>query len=60
MERKKQEIVLSYGDSLLYTSDYELLLNDTCWLNDNIIGFYFEYLNATAAESFRDEVLFIG
>ena len=36
-------VVLSFNDSLLRKSDVELL-NDAQWLNDNIIGFAFEYV----------------
>lgn len=37
------EVVLSYHDSLLHRSDVELL-RGTGWLNDRLIGFWFEYL----------------
>ena len=35
------QIVLSYHDSLIRQSDY-LLLDAPNWLNDKVIGFYFE------------------
>lgn len=38
------DIVLNYGDSLLRTSEIEILKSN-CWLNDVLIGFYFEYLD---------------
>lgn len=38
------KLVLSYHNSCLYTSDINILKNDTEWLNDRIISFYFEYL----------------
>ncbi|XP_050508908.1 sentrin-specific protease 8-like [Diabrotica virgifera virgifera] len=38
-------IVLSYKESLLRTSDVELL-KGPFWLNDTIISFYFEYLES--------------
>lgn len=38
---ESEEVVLSFRDSLLRRSDVELLQN--CgWLNDRLIGFYFE------------------
>ncbi|KAH0564399.1 hypothetical protein KQX54_011883 [Cotesia glomerata] len=43
---KQDKIVLSYHDSLLRNSDV-FLLKDSHWLNDAIIGFYFEYLEQT-------------
>jgi len=36
-------VVLDYYDCLLRNSDL-LLLNESHWLNDNIIGFAFEYV----------------
>lgn len=38
------EIVLNYHNSLLRKSDVDLLKNPHCWLNDRLIGFWFEYL----------------
>ncbi|XP_071749204.1 sentrin-specific protease 8 [Lepeophtheirus salmonis] len=37
-------VVISYGDALLRHSDVQLLKPQK-WLNDQIIGFYFEYLH---------------
>ena len=39
--RRGEEVVLSFGDSLLRRSDVELL-RGCGWLNDRLIGFYFE------------------
>lgn len=36
-----EEVVLSFHDSLLRRSDV-VLLQDCGWLNDRLIGFYFE------------------
>ncbi|KAK7102442.1 sentrin-specific protease 8-like [Littorina saxatilis] len=36
------EIVLNFNDSLLRKSDVDLLAGP-CWINDNLIGFAFEY-----------------
>ena len=41
MAAEKDEIVLSFYDSLLKKSDVELL-NEGQWLNDRMIGFVFE------------------
>lgn len=53
----KNDIVLSYHDYLLRISDVALLERND-WLNDVIIGFYFEYLN----QQYRNDkqLLFIG
>lgn len=53
----KNDIVLSFHDYLLRTSDVALLQR-TDWLNDIIIGFYFEYLNQQYKKDNR--LLFIG
>jgi hypothetical protein len=42
--------VLSMGDALIRESDLNLL-NGPFWLNDRIIGFYFEYLHLKKFES---------
>jgi len=52
----KNDIVLSYHDYLLRTSDVTLLERND-WLNDIIIGFYFEYLNQQYS---KNRLLFIG
>ncbi|XP_014213354.1 sentrin-specific protease 8 [Copidosoma floridanum] len=38
-----KDVVLNYQDCILRQSDVDLL-KGPCWLNDAIIGFYFEYL----------------
>ncbi|XP_077265915.1 sentrin-specific protease 8 [Temnothorax americanus] len=53
----KDDIVLSYHDYLLRASDVALLERND-WLNDIIIGFYFEYLNQQHRKDSR--LLFIG
>lgn len=44
------DVVLSYHNSLLRKSDLELLRNPQ-WLNDQLIGFWFEYLENEIAHS---------
>ncbi|KAF5270722.1 hypothetical protein FQA39_LY01460 [Lamprigera yunnana] len=41
--RSNNPVILSFHESLLRLSDINLL-REPCWLNDNIISFYFEYL----------------
>ncbi|XP_039265262.1 sentrin-specific protease 8-like [Styela clava] len=53
------EIILSFGDSLLYTSDL-LLLNDSQWLNDKIIGFVYEYFEVEQFKNSKDIVAFMN
>jgi len=36
-------VVLDYYDCLLRSSDL-MLLNESLWINDNLIGFAFEYV----------------
>lgn len=43
-------VVLSLGDALIRESDMEIL-SGPYWLNDRIIGFYFEYLHLHKFES---------
>ena len=38
-------VVLSYGDYLIRRSDMDILRSNA-WLNDTIIGFFFEYLSS--------------
>lgn len=54
----KNDIVLSYHDYLLRSSDVTLL-NSNDWLNDVLIGFYFEYLNQQHKKD-NSQLLFIG
>ncbi|CAH1100066.1 unnamed protein product [Psylliodes chrysocephalus] len=51
-------IVLSYNESLLRSSDIELL-KGPYWLNDTIISFYFEYLQTDLFRN-HDRVLFVA
>ncbi|CAK9826586.1 Sentrin-specific protease 8 [Anthophora retusa] len=53
------KIVLSYYDCLLRASDLTLL-QGTHWLNDIIIGFYFEYLDKKFNKNERSELYFIS
>ncbi|XP_029034138.1 sentrin-specific protease 8-like [Osmia bicornis bicornis] len=53
------EIVLSYYDCLLRASDVALL-QGTHWLNDVIIGFYFEYLDQRYNGTGEKEFYFIS
>ena len=41
MAAEKDEVILSFHDSLLRRSDVELL-QEGRWLNDKLIGFMFE------------------
>ena len=38
-------VVLSYGDYLIRSSDVDILRSNS-WLNDTLIGFFFEYLSS--------------
>ncbi|XP_069812451.1 sentrin-specific protease 8 [Dendropsophus ebraccatus] len=53
------QVVLSYGDSLLRSSDVTLL-DAPHWLNDNIIGFVFEFLASTLAPSTGERVALLS
>ena len=53
------DIVLNYHNRLLRKSDL-LLLEKGCWLNDNIIAFYFEYLERTFQSQFNAKVTFLN
>lgn len=52
-------VVLSYHDSLLRKSDVGLL-DGSNWLNDQIIGFAFEYFTQEQFSKFEDQVCFIN
>ncbi|NXG53740.1 SENP8 protease, partial [Psilopogon haemacephalus] len=52
-------VVLSYMDSLLRQSDVALL-DPPNWLNDQIIGFAFEYFANHEFKAFWDEICFIS
>ncbi|XP_042905603.1 sentrin-specific protease 8 isoform X1 [Parasteatoda tepidariorum] len=51
-------VILSYENSLLRQSDVELL-NATNWLNDNIIAFWFEYLEYDIYKDHKDVFGFV-
>lgn len=53
------KLILSYHDACLYESDLEILKSDTSWLNDRIIGFYFEYISREIF-GMNDKILLIG
>ncbi|XP_053972777.1 sentrin-specific protease 8-like [Hylaeus anthracinus] len=53
------EIVLSYYDCLLRARDVALL-QGSHWLNDVVIGFYFEYLDAKYNTSEKKEMYFMS
>ena len=42
MNISDSSLIISYGDTILRQSDINIL-QSTQWLNDQIIGFYFEY-----------------
>uniref|UniRef100_A0A8C2C3T3 SUMO peptidase family member, NEDD8 specific n=1 Tax=Cyprinus carpio TaxID=7962 RepID=A0A8C2C3T3_CYPCA len=52
-------VVLSYQDSLLRRSDVALL-NGPHWLNDQVIGFAFEYFATERFQSLGEKVCFIS
>ncbi|XP_040269616.1 sentrin-specific protease 8 [Bufo bufo] len=53
------QVVLSYGDSLLRSSDVALL-DAPHWLNDNIIGFIFEFLASKLPPSTTEKVALLS
>ncbi|XP_058794489.1 sentrin-specific protease 8 [Phymastichus coffea] len=55
---KSNDIVLSYHDCVLRQGDLNLL-DGPCWLNDAVIGFYFEYLGQKYQSS-TSKLLFIS
>lgn len=57
--KEKDQIVLSYHDSLLRSSDVDLL-KGTHWLNDVLIGFYYEYLTQQCQEDNNARLLFVS
>ncbi|MEE6526432.1 hypothetical protein FKM82_027074 [Ascaphus truei] len=52
-------VVLSFGDSLLRSSDVSLL-DPPRWLNDNVIGFAFEFLAASLSPPLSERVAFLS
>lgn len=59
MFKNEDRIVLSYHDSLLRDSDVQLLRGPH-WINDTIIGFYFEHLDKAASNSKNKDLLFVS
>lgn len=61
MNRKSCEdnVVLSYHECLLRESDVNLLMGPF-WLNDQIISFYFEYLEKNEFKMFKKNLLFVS
>jgi len=53
------DIVLSYFDTCLRTSDISLLKGNK-WLNDNLIGFWFDYLENQLYKEFSDGIAFLS
>ena len=53
------EIILSYHDSLIRSTDYNLLFSRE-WINDNIIEFWFEYMNNHLFKNYQEHLLCIG
>lgn len=52
-------IVLSYHDTLLRESDVDLL-DEQCWVNDNIIWFWMQYMENELYASRRGSLAFVG
>lgn len=52
-------VVLDYYDCLLRSSDL-MLLNESLWINDNLIGFAFEYFEREQFHPLCSEVAFVG
>ncbi|XP_063972618.1 sentrin-specific protease 8 [Diachasmimorpha longicaudata] len=52
-----QDVILSYHDVLIRKKDFETLEND-CWLNDIIIGFFFDYLEREKTKSSSKKIVF--
>lgn len=48
MNYGRNELIVNFDDACIYGRDLELLKNDTVWLNDAIIHFFFRRLAATA------------
>jgi len=54
------DVILSYHDTLLRSSDVRLLANDN-WINDNLIAFWFDYLEHDLFANIADgQVTFIS
>lgn len=59
MARPDRGVALNYHDTCLYFSDVDLL-KGPFWLNDQLISFYFEYLERDIFEDFSDRFLFVS
>ncbi|XP_001605290.1 sentrin-specific protease 8 [Nasonia vitripennis] len=57
-QNKENDLILSYHDCILRRDDVNLL-NGPYWLNDAVIGFYFEYLGQKYIEA-SSKLLFIS
>lgn len=57
--KASKDIVLSYYDCLLRRKDVNLLKGPH-WLNDVIIGFYFEYLDRKFKKDGKNKLLFVS
>jgi len=53
------EVVLSYGDTLIREAEIKLL-KGSGWLNDQIIGFAFEYIQTETCKDMANTVTLIG
>ena len=53
------EIILDYQNTLIRKSDFASL-NSGQWLNDNIISFWFEYLENVLYADYAQKVFFIS
>ncbi|XP_054156223.1 sentrin-specific protease 8-like [Oppia nitens] len=53
------DIVLSYYDTCLRTSEVNLLKGNK-WLNDNVIGFWFDYLENDLYSDVSDHIAFLS
>lgn len=58
MSKNKDDVVLNFHESLLRQSDVQLLMGPY-WLNDQIISFYFEYLEKIIFKN-ENQLLFIS
>ncbi|XP_015109100.2 sentrin-specific protease 8 [Diachasma alloeum] len=52
-----QDIILSYHDVLIRKNDLQTLENHS-WLNDTIIGFYFDYLEREKTKESPENIVF--
>eukprot|EP01129_Flabellula_baltica_P017082 TRINITY_DN9360_c0_g1_i1.p1 TRINITY_DN9360_c0_g1~~TRINITY_DN9360_c0_g1_i1.p1 ORF type:complete len:217 (+),score=42.34 TRINITY_DN9360_c0_g1_i1:38-688(+) len=44
-------IILTYKDTTLYQKDLDILYSNKTWLNDRLIGFYYDYLDTIKSEN---------